>query len=53
MGKAYVDDFVDSILKDREPCITIRQAIDVLSVVEAINTSDQTRSWVKVSKQHS
>ena len=48
MGKAYVDDFVDSIIEDREPFITIRQAIDVLNVVEAIYKSDRTRNWVKV-----
>jgi predicted dehydrogenase len=48
MGKAYLDDFVDSILKDREPFITIREAIDVLHVVDAIYKSDQRRGWVKV-----
>jgi UDP-N-acetyl-2-amino-2-deoxyglucuronate dehydrogenase len=51
MGKAYVDDFVDSIIKDREPFITISQAIDILNVVDAIYTSDQKKSWVKVLKQ--
>ena len=51
MGKAYVDDFVGSIIEDREPSITIRQAIDVLNVVEAIYKSDQMRGWVKVLKQ--
>ena len=53
MGKAYVDDFVDSILDNREPFITIGQAIDVLNVVDAIYKSDQTRSWVKVLKRDS
>jgi predicted dehydrogenase len=53
MGKAYVDDFVDSIIEDREPSITISQAIDVLNVVEAIYKSDQRRSWVKVLNQES
>jgi predicted dehydrogenase len=51
MGKAYVEDFVDSILHDREPLISIRQAIDVLDVVEAIYASDQKRGWVKVAKR--
>ena len=53
MGKAYVDDFVDSIIEDREPFITISQAIDILNVVDAIYKSDQRRSWVKVLKQES
>ncbi|MGB5873138.1 MAG: Gfo/Idh/MocA family oxidoreductase [Bacteroidota bacterium] len=48
MGKAYLDDFVDSIIEDRQPFITINQAIDVLRVVEAIYRSDQRGSWVKV-----
>lgn len=48
MGKAYLDDFVDSIIEDREPSITINQAIDVLRVVDAIYRSDQRGSWVKV-----
>ncbi len=48
MGKAYVEGFVDSILRDREPFITIQQAIEVLKVVEAVYRSDQRRSWVKV-----
>ena len=48
MGKAYLDDFVDSIIEDREPFITIGQAIDILSVVEAIYKSDQRGSWVRV-----
>lgn len=51
MGKAYVDGFVASIIEDREPFITIRQAIDILNVVEAIYKSDQSGSWVKVLKQ--
>ena len=51
MGKAYIDEFADSILQDREPSITVRQAIDVLQVVEAIYKSDQSRSWVKVQKE--
>jgi UDP-N-acetyl-2-amino-2-deoxyglucuronate dehydrogenase len=51
MGKAYVDDFVDSIIEDREPFITISQAIYVLNVVDAIYRSDRTRNWVKVLKQ--
>ncbi len=51
MGKAYVENFVDSIIEDREPLITIRQAIDTLDVVEAIYTSDKNRSWVKVLKR--
>ncbi len=51
MGKAYIDDFADAILEDREPSITIRQAIDVLHVVEAIYKSDQSRSWVNVQKE--
>ena len=50
MGKAYVDGFVESIVEDREPFITVRQAIDVLNVVDAIYKSDQNRSWVKVLK---
>lgn len=48
MGKAYLDDFVDSIIEDREPSITIEQAINVLNVVDAIYKSDQRGSWVKV-----
>jgi predicted dehydrogenase len=48
MGKAYLDDFVDSIIEDREPSITIGQAIDVLNVVDAIYQSDQRGTWVKV-----
>jgi predicted dehydrogenase len=48
MGKAYLDDFVNSILKDREPFISIREAIDVMNVVDAIYESDQERGWVKV-----
>ncbi len=48
MGKAYVDDFADAILRDREPVITIGQAIDVLDVVEAIYRSDEQRGWAKV-----
>jgi predicted dehydrogenase len=48
MGKAYLDDFVDSIIGDREPFITIDQAIDVLRVVDAIYRSHQRGSWVKV-----
>ena len=48
MGKAYLDDFVGSIIENREPSITIDQAIDVLRVVEAIYRSDQTRSWVEI-----
>jgi predicted dehydrogenase len=51
MGKAYVDDFVDAIINDREPSITIRQALDVLHVVEAIYASDQSNGWVKVQKE--
>ncbi len=53
MGKAYLDDFVDSIIEDREPFITIHQAIDVLRVVEAIYRSDRSGSWVKVLKGES
>jgi len=49
MGKAYLDDFVASIIEDREPSITIDQAIDVLRVVESIYRSDQEGSWVRVS----
>jgi UDP-N-acetyl-2-amino-2-deoxyglucuronate dehydrogenase len=48
MGKAYLDDFVNSIIEDREPFITVNQAIDVLRVVDAIYKSDQMGSWVKV-----
>lgn len=48
MGKAYVEDFVDAIFEEREPFITIHQAIDVLHVVDAIYKSDQCRGWVKV-----
>lgn len=48
MGKAYVDDFADAIVRDREPAITIRQAIDVLEVVEATYRSNEQRGWVKV-----
>ena len=48
MGKAYVDGFVNSIIEDKEPFITIHQAIDVLNVVEAIYESDRRRNWVKV-----
>ncbi len=50
MGKAYVDGFVESIFEDREPFITVSQAIDVLNVVDAIYKSDQSRGWVKVGK---
>lgn len=48
MGKAYLDDFVDSVLKEREPFITIDQAIEILRVVDAINRSDESGTWVKV-----
>jgi predicted dehydrogenase len=48
MGKAYVEGFVDAIVEDREPFITIDQAIDVLGVVEAVYESDRRRSWVNV-----
>jgi predicted dehydrogenase len=51
MGKAYLDGFVDSIIEDREPFITIGQAIDVLSVVDAIYRSDRSGGWVNVAKQ--
>jgi len=50
MGKAYVEGFIESIVEDREPFITVNQAIDVLNVVDAIYRSDQNRSWVKVLK---
>ncbi len=50
MGKAYVDDFADAILRDREPAITIREAIDVLDVVEAMYRSNELRGWVKVGE---
>jgi UDP-N-acetyl-2-amino-2-deoxyglucuronate dehydrogenase len=50
MGKAYLDDFVGSIIEDREPFITIRQAMDVLHVVDAIYKSDHQRNWVEVVK---
>jgi UDP-N-acetyl-2-amino-2-deoxyglucuronate dehydrogenase len=50
MGKAYVEGFVESIVEDREPFITVSQAIDVLNVVDAIYKSDVNRSWVKVLK---
>ncbi len=48
MGKAYVKGFVDAILNDTEPFITINQAIEVLNVVEAIYKSDETGSWTNV-----
>ncbi len=51
MGKAYVDGFVDAIINNREPFITVRQAIDVLEVVEAIYKSDQTKGWVRIAKR--
>lgn len=53
MGKAYVDDFVESIIEDREPFITISQAMDTLNVVDAIYKSDQMKSWVNVLKRES
>jgi len=51
MGKAYVEDFVDSILSHREPSITIGEALEVLHVVEAIYESDRSKSWVKVQRE--
>jgi UDP-N-acetyl-2-amino-2-deoxyglucuronate dehydrogenase len=48
MGKAYLDEFVDAIIEEREPFITMNQAIEVLKVVDAIYRSDQMGSWVKV-----
>ncbi len=48
MGKAYVEGFVDAIINDTQPFITIDQAIDVLEVVEAIYRSDETGAWVDV-----
>ena len=48
MGKAYVEGFVDAIINDTQPLITIDQAIDVLDVVEAIYKSDEKGGWVNV-----
>lgn len=48
MGKAYVEDFVEAIINDSQPLITIQQAIDVLDVVEAIYKSDEVGAWVKI-----
>jgi predicted dehydrogenase len=48
MGMAYVNDFTDAVLKDREPTITVDQAIRVLQVVHAVYQSDRSRSWVTV-----
>jgi predicted dehydrogenase len=48
MGKAYIEGFVDSIIRDREPFITIAEAIDVLDVVDAIYRSDEQGGWIKI-----
>jgi predicted dehydrogenase len=48
MGKAYLDGFLDAVLEDRAPFITIEQAIDVLNVVEAVYASDRNGAWAKV-----
>jgi predicted dehydrogenase len=50
MGKAYVEDFVQAIIDNKEPSINVQEAIDVLNVVEAIYKSDIERKWVKVEK---
>lgn len=50
MGKAYLDGFVDAILKNKEPFITGDEAVSVLNVVEAIYKSDHQNTWIKVSK---
>jgi predicted dehydrogenase len=50
MGKALVEEFIDAILTDQEPPITIRQAIDVLRVVEAIYESDKKKEWIEVTQ---
>ncbi|MFI4911624.1 MAG: Gfo/Idh/MocA family protein [Sedimentisphaeraceae bacterium JB056] len=50
MGRAYIEEFVDSLIKAQKPFITIEQAADVLDVVEAIYKSDSQGGWVKVLK---
>lgn len=48
MGKAYLEGFVDAIFNDKAPFINIKEAIQVLDVVDAIYKSDEQGSWVKV-----
>jgi len=48
IGKAYVEEFVDAIINDSQPFITIGQAIEVLDVVEAIYKSDEADAWVNI-----
>lgn len=51
MGMAYVNDFADAVLMDREPTITVEQAIRVLQVVHAVYQSDRSHSWVTVERR--
>ncbi len=48
MGKAYLEGFVDAIINETEPFITIEQATGVLKVVEAVYRSDEKRNWVNI-----
>ena len=48
LGKAYVEEFVDAIINDNQPFITMEQAIEVLDVVEAIYKSDEASTWINV-----
>ncbi len=50
MGKAYIEDFVRSLIDGSKPFITIDEAIDVLDVVDAIYRSDSGRCWVEVER---
>jgi predicted dehydrogenase len=50
MGKAYVENFADAILKNKQPFITGEQAVSVLNAVEAIYKSDEQNKWIKVAK---
>jgi predicted dehydrogenase len=50
MGKAYIDGFVNSILKKTKPPITGDDGVAVLNVVEAIYKSDKENKWIKVSR---
>jgi predicted dehydrogenase len=50
MGKAYLDGFVEAIMKNKQPFITGDEAVSVLNVVEAIYKSDKDNKWIKVNK---
>jgi len=50
MGLAYVRDFAEAILDDREPAVTGRDGVEALRVVEAIYRADREKRCVPITR---